>query len=139
MVTGVEVAGLVMAAFPIVVSALQFYLDGLESIKHWWRYAKLLKHFIRILDMERTKFENVCEELLYDAFGGIELSRLLEDPGGPRWRQPSLLEKLRDGLGRSFQPYLEASMDTREILQTFETKLELDEFGKVSNTALLFI
>ncbi len=137
MVTGVEAAGLVMAAFPLVVSALQSYLEGLESIRHWWRYAKLLKHFIRILDTERTKFENVCEEHLYEAFGGSELSRLLEDPGGPRWSQPSLLEKLRNLLGRSFQPYLDAAMDTREILQAFEKKLELDELGKVSFITLL--
>lgn len=126
-----EVAGFVMAALPLVIEGLRLYFNGIETIKKWWRYAKVLKHLIRKLEMEKTKFENTCTELLYDLVGERELELLLENPGGYRWREKSLQARLRGRLGPSFNVFLEAVIDMSETVKVFTEKLDLGDDGKV--------
>ena len=40
MATGIETAGLVLAAFPLVVKGLGAYVDGVRMIKYWKRYGE---------------------------------------------------------------------------------------------------
>jgi hypothetical protein len=46
--------------------------------------------------MEKVKFENTCEELLYNLLGGEELNLPLLDPRGVRWRQDHLQVSLEE-------------------------------------------
>jgi hypothetical protein len=133
MVTGVETAGLVLAVFPIVVEGLKGYVDGIETIKRYWKYAAQLKHLIRILRMEEAKFSNTCTELLHDLVAAPELALLLEKPGSWRWRDAELQIKLRARLGRGLHAYLEAVTDMTDILDEFRRKLELDSNDRVSH------
>ncbi|MCJ1423360.1 hypothetical protein MMC29_001243 [Sticta canariensis] len=119
-----------MAALPLVIEGLRLYFNGIERIKIWWRYAKVLKHLIRKLEMEKMKFENTCTELLYDLVGERELELLLENPGGHRWRQKCLQARLRGRLGPSFNVFLEAVVDMSEIVKSFKEKLDLDDDDK---------
>ena len=38
MITGVETAGLVLAIFPLLVSALEHYQEGFERLSDWWKF-----------------------------------------------------------------------------------------------------
>lgn len=38
--SGVEAAGFMLAAIPLVISALEHYTEGVETIQKWWRYQK---------------------------------------------------------------------------------------------------
>lgn len=38
--SGVEAAGLVLAAFPLLISALEHYRESAEVLKDWWRYKR---------------------------------------------------------------------------------------------------
>ncbi|KAK4693133.1 hypothetical protein P7C71_g4209, partial [Lecanoromycetidae sp. Uapishka_2] len=125
-----EVAGLVMAAFPIIIEGLHLYVEGVESIKKWWSYVKTLKRLIRKLEMEKTKLENSCTELLYDIVDEQTLSLLLEKPGGYRWREDSLQQALRVRLDKSFSVYMGAIQDMKETMDEFKDKLELDADNK---------
>lgn len=102
MTTGVEIAGLVLATLPIAVEGLRFYLKGLQSIKRWWRYASAVRELLRALEMEKVKFEELCEELLYDLVDAPNLDILLQAPGGPEWQRPQLESALKNHLGRAF-------------------------------------
>jgi hypothetical protein len=138
MVTDVETAGLILATFPLIIEGLKFYLEGLETIKRWWRYIKTLKHLIRKIAMEETKFENSCTELLSGIVDGADFELLLSEPGGKSWRRTDILTSLQQRLGGSFNVYLEAVLDMKEVLDEFREKLELDSSGKVrkSNTTI---
>lgn len=38
--SGIEVAGLVLGAFPIVVEALEDYRELFGALKSWWRFQR---------------------------------------------------------------------------------------------------
>nr|KMM63837.1 hypothetical protein CPAG_00191 [Coccidioides posadasii RMSCC 3488] len=47
--SGIEVAGLVLGAIPILVSALEAFIKGVSTIKKWMRYKTELKNLLRAL------------------------------------------------------------------------------------------
>ncbi|KAF8534716.1 hypothetical protein BDD12DRAFT_895321 [Trichophaea hybrida] len=59
-----EVAGLALAIFPLVVKGLGVYLDATQKIKDVKDYKKVLRPLVRQLEMEKCKFVNTCEILL---------------------------------------------------------------------------
>lgn len=131
MVTGVETAGLILGSIPLLVSALEHYAEGIETIHKWWRYKKELASLKRILGAEYDRFLNTCEELLAGIVPDKVLAELLEAPGGDRWRNPELERRLRMRLRNSFKSYLETVTDLLEVVNVLKDKLELDPNGKV--------
>lgn len=132
-----EAAGLVLAALPLLVEGLRFYLKGIESIKKYWQYAKALKRLIRKFQVEQRKFGNTCTELLVGLVDDIELGYLLEQPGGVKWQEKSLQLSLRARLGASYQVFFDAVTDMTEATEEFEEKLELDQDHKVSKIPIV--
>ncbi|KAF8253585.1 hypothetical protein K440DRAFT_656808 [Wilcoxina mikolae CBS 423.85] len=64
MVTGVETAGLVLAAFPLLAQGLGQYLEGARKIRDMRKYEIQLKQWVRKIEMEQYKFEDTGERLL---------------------------------------------------------------------------
>ncbi|KAF8539955.1 hypothetical protein BDD12DRAFT_835622 [Trichophaea hybrida] len=60
MPTGIEIAGLTLVIFPIVVQCLRFYLEGCQKIKEASQYRGTLKRLYRKFGMGKVKFENTC-------------------------------------------------------------------------------
>lgn len=95
MATGIEIAGLALAVFPIVIEGLEFYLKAFSITKRYWRYASVLKSLLRELGMEKIKFENSCEELLFDIADLGDIDPLLAEPNGPLRQQPHFQSALQ--------------------------------------------
>ena len=128
-----EIAGIVLAALPLIIEGLRGYLKGIESIKKWWQYAKALKRLIRKFQVEQRKLVNTCTELLEGLVDDTKLTSLLEEPGGANWQDRSLQLSLRRRLGGSYQVFFDAVTEMTEIVEEFEEKLELDEHHRVSS------
>ena len=99
----IEAAGLVLAVFPIVVSGLQHFTEGLETIKNWRRYHRELSKYARTLETQRIVYLNTIERL----FEGIiesndEFERLMSDPGLAISSNPKYEKRLTSRLGRSY-------------------------------------
>ncbi|KAL9063449.1 MAG: hypothetical protein Q9161_009465 [Pseudevernia consocians] len=136
--SGIEAAGLVLAVFPIVVSGLQQFTEGLETIKIWKRYHRELSEYARTLETQRIVYLNTIERL----FEGIiqsndELENLMDDPGLVFSRNPQYEEQLRRRLGRSYGNYSRIMADMLEALRAARNKLGIDENGKVCSVMLL--
>lgn len=130
--SGFEIAGLVLAVFPIVVSGLSHFSEGIETIKAWKGYRRELAKYSRTLETERNLYLNTVERL----FEGIiesndELDELLEDPAGAFSQKPHYEEELRNRLGRSYDNYLLVMTDMLEALKRLRMELGIDEQGKV--------
>lgn len=134
--SGFEVAGLVLAVFPIVVRGLQQVTDGVETIKSWKRYRRELGKYSRTLETQRIVYLNTIEGL----FEGIiqsneELEELMENPAIAFSHKPQYEESLRNRLGRSYENYLLIMKDMLEALTRVRKELGIDEQGKVGKVA----
>lgn len=130
MVTGIETAGIVLGTLPLIISALEHYAEGVETIHKWWRYKRELASLRRILDAEYIRFLNTCEELLVGLVPDAALAALLDNPGGAGWFDPDIDRKLRLRLRKSYPSYLETVTDMFDVMSVLERKLELEN-GKV--------
>ena len=75
-----EAVGLVLGVIPLVISALEYYAEGVHKR---WRYKRELSSLKRILDAEFVRYLNTCEELLSGIVPNATLAALLDFPGGP--------------------------------------------------------
>lgn len=133
MATGVEIAGLALAAFPIVVKGLTSYVDGIGRIRVWRRWRRELADYKRTLETQRISYLDTLEELL----DGIvhtdqELKFLIEEPGGSLWRKPEYDERLRARLDHSYDSYLATIHELLDTLDVVQKKLGLDQYGKIT-------
>ena len=82
--------------------------------------------------MEKVKFEEACEELLYEMVDTQDLNRLLESPGGPEWQQEDLQVAFKDRLGRSYGVFMAAVAAMKAALGELNEKLDVHKGAMVS-------
>ncbi|KAF7506265.1 hypothetical protein GJ744_012073 [Endocarpon pusillum] len=93
--SGIELAGLVLGALPVVVAGLESYIKGVATIKRYFKYKNELKSLRTSLTTEYDIFRNNCEELLEGLVQTQKMALLLIDPGGALWKDPAIEKKLR--------------------------------------------
>ena len=130
--SGVEIAGFVLASVPLMISALEHYVDGVDTITRWWKYKAELTSFANILCAESTRFLLTCERLLRDLVPEESLGLLMADPSCSLWKDPQLEEKLRMRLQFSYTVFLKVLGDMDGALKDLQMKLKLDPQWKVS-------
>ena len=64
MATGIEIAALVLGAFPLVISSLKHYRIGIETFVRWYKSEREAASLRRHLIAERVVFHSACELLL---------------------------------------------------------------------------
>ena len=132
MITGVETAGLVLAVFPLLVSALEHYQEGFEKLKDWWKFRTDFLAFMHVIGRQAILFDENLEELLSPIISSdAEMNTLLRDPTGPFWRRAELEEKLRDRLPKSYESYRNTIDDMKETMDVLQKKLGIQN-GKLA-------
>ena len=103
MVTGVETAGLVLGAFPLILSFLEYYGQGLETLQEWWKFRTEFLSFLHQVGVQSVFFRENLETLLAPiVVSDAEMNALLEHPGGPIWKGPTLDQRLHERLPNSY-------------------------------------
>lgn len=127
--SGIEIAGLVLAVFPVVVKGLQQFSDGVEIVKHWRYYRHELDNYRHNLDAQNVTYRYTIELLLEGIVQlNDELDASIANPGETLHRHE---EKLRFRLGESYPVYWSIVQNMREALETVQRDLGIDERGKV--------
>jgi hypothetical protein len=129
--SGFDVVGVVLGSLPLIISALEHYMDGVRTIQKWRQYIRELRSLIRNLDTERAKFQNICETLLLGIVPSSQIERMIDDPFGPLWLESEVSKKLRVRLWRSFKTFEETVMDMKEAIEEMGRRLDLGPDGKV--------
>ncbi|KAL3488394.1 hypothetical protein BJX62DRAFT_240090 [Aspergillus germanicus] len=86
--SGLEVAGVVLAILPLVVNQLENYVQGLETLKSFRNrtYRRDLQRYLNKTRTHRPQFLNTLEQVLEDAVNDEdEVSELINNPTGPLW------------------------------------------------------
>ncbi|KAH0559170.1 hypothetical protein GP486_004294 [Trichoglossum hirsutum] len=128
MVTGIELAGLILATFPLVISTLEHYENGFQQIKEWVRFRGEFAMFLNAMNRQKIFFRQNIEELLSPIVASeYEMSQLLDAPGGPAWMDEELNEKLRKRLpGKyEYECYISTVSAILELLEKLKHKLKI--------------
>lgn len=115
--SGIEVAGLVLGALPLVVSGLQFYCGGVGTMKRYFRYKLGLKDLDRRIKIRQALFINICEDLLGGLLDPIEIETLVKNPKDRSWNSSVLEKRLRRRLQGSYRSYMDTVADVHSVIR----------------------
>jgi hypothetical protein len=135
--SGFEVVGVVLGSLPLLISAVDTYMDllragGMPPIE--------LGSIHRQLATERAKLYNVCEQLLGAIVLQYNIEPILQDPTGPLWRTKKLNDKNRRALGDSYAPFETTVFEIKDAIDSITRRLQLERIhdGKASPSSPMF-
>ncbi|KAB2576942.1 uncharacterized protein LTHEOB_279 [Lasiodiplodia theobromae] len=134
--SGVELAGLVLAVLPLVISALEDYNDGLDPVKAFVKWENYLPQYIRKLRNQHVHYEQTLRLLLAPITTEYELAEMIAEPHGDLWRDPTMAEKLRYKLDESYDAYHHTIKDIEKIMTTIAEKLDLERATSITRNDL---
>ncbi|KAK8199480.1 uncharacterized protein BKA78DRAFT_291122 [Phyllosticta capitalensis] len=124
--SGIEIAGLVLGALPLIIEAMKQYADGATTVKRFIFYEEPLRDLSLELRTQYVICQNTCEELL----GGIahpgDIAGLLQDMDGRLWERHDLKPAVKKRLGRSHQEFVATMIRMGEVVKEIANKLKLD-------------
>ncbi|KAL8833203.1 MAG: hypothetical protein Q9170_004425 [Blastenia crenularia] len=127
MVTGMESAGLVLAAFPLVVKGLNVYIDGIQKVQRLRHCRQVLESFSSRLSSQSAFFRQSFEELFAaaDILDAERIDESLENIDDPFWKDERREKALQEFLGASFQPYVQTTRTLHQSITDLGHKLRL--------------
>lgn len=106
MVVGVETAGLVLAAVPLIIEGLKTYQKGIRSAKRSITYDVSLRKLVRRIEGQKIFFEDNLQRLLSCALAYSGHHIELEDDYWTRFSSPGVVNQaVQNYLGMKRQQY----------------------------------
>ncbi|KAL1619921.1 hypothetical protein SLS56_009938 [Neofusicoccum ribis] len=134
--SGVELAGLVLAVLPLVISALEDYNDSLDPVKAFVKWENYLPQYIRKLRNQHVHYEQTLRLLLAPITTEYELADMIAEPHGELWKDPAMAQKLKHKLDESYDAYHQTIKDIERIMKTIAEKLDLERATSVTRNEL---
>ncbi|KAH6642192.1 hypothetical protein C7974DRAFT_350533 [Boeremia exigua] len=131
MASGLEIAGVVLGALPLVIAALEHYATGVQTFKRYWCYKGEFRSLLVRIRSQRTIYLNTIQRLLTGIVRVEHMANLMEDPGGAAWHDQHLNDELEKRLGRAYDDYRDNMEAMKSALKTMMKKLALNAEGKV--------
>ena len=120
--SGFEVAGIVLGSLPLLVTALEAYC---KFMRDWGKAPLELRSLNRQLTTERAKLYNICNLLISDVVPPRDIEPMLRNPFGPLWRTPETNEKIRKRLWGSSDTFEQAITEIQETLDSIMRRLQV--------------
>ncbi|KAF2801194.1 hypothetical protein K505DRAFT_412465 [Melanomma pulvis-pyrius CBS 109.77] len=132
--SGLEIAGVILGSIPLLIVALEHYMEGVDTVRRYVKYKHELASLHRRLVVEQNMFINTCDLLLSGLVPLNEVSLYLQNPGGAAWKKPEVDASLKARLQRSYKSYFDTIQDLNDAVEEFKKRLKLDpDLGKVQN------
>ena len=135
--SGIEVAGLVLGAIPLILAGLEFYVKGIAVTRRYRRHEEEFTSLLIELKTENTTYINSINILLFGVVPPMDMANFLANPCGDRWKDSKFDQKLRARLNSSYDSYINTITQMNNTAVMIQQKLMLDSSGKVcqaSNT-----
>jgi hypothetical protein len=126
-----EVAGLVLAAIPILIEGIKAYSKGVSTVTVFLRYQIPLEDLAQVLGAEQTIYRNICNQLLQGLVDNKRKAELLQNPGGNAWRDPELQAGLEERLSTSYDAFNRTVKSMEAAMEEIKKLLKLNSKGKV--------
>ncbi|KAI8943303.1 hypothetical protein NX059_001323 [Plenodomus lindquistii] len=132
--SGLEIAGVVLGALPLVISALEHYAKGVETAKRFYRFQSGLNSMINLIETEKTMFLNTFELFLTGIVGVGDMADFVNRLSENLEQAPQTEQKLMKRLGGAYGVYLKNVEGMKSALSVMMQKLGLDAHGKPRST-----
>ena len=124
--SGIEVVGIVLGSIPLLISGLEHYAEGIQTMKNMWEYEAVIDHLVTIFTIDQAIFRHSCQELLMPILSDTQAAELL-DGASPQWEDKDLDRRLQKRLGADYQAYTRSVRMLTRKMKLFVRKLGLDE------------
>ncbi|KAF5005061.1 hypothetical protein FDECE_8477 [Fusarium decemcellulare] len=131
-----EIAGLVLGAIPLLISALEHYEDVVEPAVAFLHWRGQLSTMTRRLQMGHTAYDQNMRLLLKYAANDQDIEYMIEDPQSPLWKEPSLVDELQSRLGRAYAPSITTIQEIADIMIYIAAYLNIDGSSTVTYQGL---
>jgi hypothetical protein len=129
--SGIEVAGLVLGAIPLILAGLEFYVKGIAVTRRYRRHEEEFTSLLIELKTENTTYINSINILLFGVVPPMDMADFLANPCGDRWKDSKFDQKLRARLNSSYDSYINTITQMNNTAVMIQKKLMLDPSGKV--------
>ncbi|KAJ5024205.1 hypothetical protein J3E72DRAFT_387566 [Bipolaris maydis] len=122
--SGLEVAGIVLGAFPLLISGIEHWRDVAKVGGFYWRIRKEYTKCQRDIQFHEIVYKNNLKELLFPLLHDVdEVGKLIANPGGLKWSDKALQKQLERRLKESYQLYLDTMAEMNEIAEELKKEL----------------
>lgn len=132
--SGVEVAGLVLGAFPVLLEAIKSYReahDKIQTFKHSIKQLQIVDAQFRVC---KLNFLNECRLLLNLVLPDEAVSKeMIQNVNHQLWRDDQLRLQLEDLLEEHVEACATIVADTHSIIKELNTRLSKFQISPVSH------
>jgi len=126
--SGIEIAGILLGALPLIISGLEHWRDVARVGGFWWRVRKEHTACLREVQYHAIIYRRNLKELLLPiADDSPEVTALISDPGGKGWSNKILQDRLEKRLLDSYNLYVEIIGEMNAAAEELREELRLDQ------------
>jgi hypothetical protein len=126
-----EIAGLVLGAIPLLISALEHHEKLVKPAVAFVRWRGQLPNSTRRLWMGHTAYEQNVRLLLMQAMSSEDIDRIMGDPQSDDWKDEWLVTELQEKLGNAYQATMSTIREIADIMVSVATALNIEGADKV--------
>ncbi len=122
--SGIEIAGLLLGAFPLLISALEHYRQSAEVLDDWWQIKQEYKKCKNEIKLQELAFEGSLERFLLPlVVDDNQIAALIAEPGGTKWKDPALEDKVKSRLPKSYDLFIDTIYDIKTTVDDLKEEL----------------
>lgn len=130
--SGIEIAGLILGTFPLLIAALDSYREGADVLVDWWRVQRAYKKCRQDVMYHHILFEQTIERFLFPfVVDDDEFKTLMADPAGDAWRDAELETRLQARLPKSYPIFREIMNTIFELMESLKKEMGLQSPGSL--------
>ena len=124
--SGFEIAGIVLGAFPLAISALRYYQTDIAPLLGIWRnVCREHKKCESDLRFHHLRYRGTLKQLLLPLVVDDEtIEHLLGNPVGESWKAPEVAEALKQRLQDSYELYFDTIQDMQQTMRKLNQRLD---------------
>lgn len=125
--SGFEVAGIVLGAFPIAIEGVKYYKEVKRCWKNWKDVRRDYQECLNDLELQQTIFNfNIRHLLLPLVAEPQRVEALIANPKGEEWANPDLDLALHHRLHDAYGSYMKAIRSMQDLIVNAEKYLGIE-------------
>lgn len=127
--SGFEIAGLVLGAFPIVCSAAKQLKPVFENTKSWWKFETSFEIFTAAITTQEIAYRQVLRRLVEPLdITEKEYESLISDPNASLWHESHVQQGLQQRLqGDEYHWFMSNMVDLKTAVLELQKLLPLNQ------------